>query len=90
MPTYEVEVLDSFPFESRDPKKHGAVEVIAKHVAYEDGTSKTFIERRIRVGERFVALPYDGEEVLLDALHRGYEKANERFVALRTSLPRRK
>lgn len=82
MPTYEVEVLDSFAFESRDTKKSGTVEVVAKKVSYDDGTRKTFIERRLRIGERFVALPYDSLASLQEALGFGYARAEERFSAL--------
>lgn len=76
------EVLESFPFESRDERKCGAFEIVKRTVKFEDGNVRHYIERRLRVGERYLVLPRDGEEAIIQAIRSGFPQGDVHYAAL--------
>lgn len=80
------EILHSYPFLEGDPRWGGAVEVVRRTMHYENAPSRTYIDRRLKIGERYLALPRHGDEDIIRAIQTSAGPASEAHAALMESL----
>jgi hypothetical protein len=80
------EVLHSYTFLEEDARWGGAVEVIRRTMYFEDAPPRTYIDRRLRIGERYLALPRQGDDDLIRAIKESARPAHEEHQALMDKL----
>jgi hypothetical protein len=80
MPEAKYEVLVSYPVPSRDDRKSGRFEIVRRTT--DDTPPRTFIERRLYIGERYLMLPRDIGEPLIEAIRQGFPAAEKHYEAL--------
>jgi hypothetical protein len=91
MPTKQREVstrvLGAISVPTHNARHTGSLEVVEKVVEFRPGSFRTFVERRLRFGGRYLALPHTPEDLesLIAALRQGYALADEFYEKLRTS-----
>ncbi len=79
-------VLQSYPFLEGDGRWSGAVEIVRRTMYYEDGTSKVYIDRRLKIGDRYLALPRRGTKEIIDAIIKSEAPANQAYDDLMKEL----
>jgi len=74
-------LLDSFEFLKGDARWSGAVDIVNRRVKQEDGSTKSFVDMRLRIGQgpRYTPLPRRGVEEIVSAILEAKKSADAHF-----------
>lgn len=80
-------VLGSVRVPTHNARHAGSFEVVEKVVEFESGGFRTFVERRLRFGGRYLVLPRTPEDLesIITALRQGYALADRLYEQLCTT-----
>lgn len=77
----EETLLKSFEFLSNDSRWAGAIDVVNRRLKQEDGSTKDFVDLRLRIGSgpRYTPLPRRGIEEIVSAMQDAKKFADAHF-----------
>lgn len=77
----EETLLESFEFLPDDPRWAGAIDVVNRRIKQEDGSTKDFVDMRLRIGQgpRYTPLPRRGCEEIVSAIQDAKRSADAHF-----------
>lgn len=87
---HQREVLQAFPFLAGDEKWGGQIEIVRRVTTVEGNRPRTYIDLVMRVGTRFLVLPWRGLAEIEAALHEACPVAESHRAELLEQLARDK